>query len=723
MLDFLLRWLRRPRPKPHAGIPADYLALKESHQHLQTIFNQAAVGIALVNMETGRFERVNQRYADILGYTRQELNGQLVFKLSSPDDDNRLTQTLRDELRQGKRASFHIEKRQIRKDGQTVWIDLTVAPVEQDDGLRLYDIGVIQDITERRQMQDALRVSEAHLRNILDHLPLGILQSGSATQRVFYNRNFMDMTGYSSKELVNPGSWWRLAFPDASERHEAKTRWSTLRAQAAAQGGLIERSEYNIRRADGTFCSMAISGILLDTGEIAIFEDLSRYKAAEEQINYLAYYDSLTGLANRRLLKERLAETLHQGIRSKQCGAVLMLGLDRFKTLNEARGHSCGDQLLRQVAQQLRACLQPDDTLARYAGDTFVLVMAASQQTPDKAAQQASQLGQKILLILRSASILLDGQSYRGTASIGVAVFQGQDETPETLLQQVDMAMYQAKANGRNTLAFYDTQTQARISKRAKLEADLQIAIEQGQLQPYFQPQVRSGQIVGAEVLVRWPHPSQGLISPAQFIPLAEETGLIIPLGGQILRAACLQLAQWQQDPVLAKLTLSVNISPLQFYREDFVDQVLDVLQQTGANSRLLGLEITESLLLQNVESTVIKMQQLKAQGLRFALDDFGTGYSSLAYLKRLPLDELKIDQSFVQDALGDASDAALVRTIVSLGDAFGLQVIAEGVETDAQRRFLQAQGCLSWQGYLFGRPTPVDQFEKLVHGYGQASA
>ncbi|WP_103035266.1 sensor domain-containing protein [Castellaniella caeni] len=686
-------------------------ALLESEKRLQAVFDQAAVGVALVDMRTGCFERVNQKYCDILGYTRDELQGRSVRDISEASD-YQLNLDLRDELQRGRRASFQMEKRQLRKDGSMVWVDLTVAPVLQEGGVPRYNVGVIQDITERRRMQDALRRSEEQLRSILDHLPVGILLSGPDGQAIFHNRHFVDITGYTRRDLVGAGAWWTRAFPDPDVRAQALSRWHAACSQAHA--GQIARAEYDVCRADGGICSVALSGIALGHNEILIFEDLSRYKAAEEQINYLAYYDPLTGLANWRLLRDRLDTALSRSVLRKQCGAVLMLDLDRFKLLNEVRGHDCGDQLLRQVAQRLRGQVRTEDVLARHGGDAFVLVLDADRPTPTQAAAHAGELGERVLAALR-APFLLDGESYRTTASIGAAVFQGRAESPDELLRQVDVALYQAKASGRDVLCFYDARAQALVSERAALESDLRVALEQGQLEPYYQAQVCDGRIIGAEILVRWHHPRQGLVPPAAFIPLAEETGLIQPLGEAMLRAACQQLAAWATDPRLAGLTLSVNISPLQFYQDDFVARVLDALADTGADPSLLELELTEGLLLQDVEDTIAKMVRLKARGLRFSLDDFGTGYSSLAYLKRLPLDQLKIDQSFVRDVLRDPNDAAIVRTLVALGSTFGLRVIAEGVETEAQKAFLLAQGCRHWQGYLFSRPVPLGRFTALV--------
>ncbi|KAB2896691.1 MAG: bifunctional diguanylate cyclase/phosphodiesterase, partial [Burkholderiaceae bacterium] len=400
--------------------------------------------------------------------------------------------------------------------------------------------------------------------------------------------------------------------------------------------------------------------------------------------------------------------------RRQRCGALLMLDLDNFKTLNETRGHDKGDSLLRQVAQRLRDCMHEDHTVARHGGDEFVVVLEDLGDNPEEAAARAEETGQRILAALREP-YLLEGEDYHTTVSMGATIFQGLSESVDELLKRADLAMYQAKAAGRNSLQFYDPRVQAVVRARAALELDMRAGLAQGQFELFYQPQMENGRITGCEALLRWRHPREGFISPASFVPLAEDTGLILPLGEWVLHAACQQLAAWAQQPALAHLSLAVNVSPRQFHQAGFVPQVLAALAGTGAEARRLKLELTEGLLLEDVEDTIEKMVQLKGYGVGFSLDDFGTGYSSLAYLKRLPLDQLKIDQSFVRDVLTDPNDAAIARTIVALGTSLGLRVIAEGVETEAQRDFLARNHCHAWQGFLLSPPVPVAEFEALV--------
>jgi diguanylate cyclase (GGDEF)-like protein len=451
------------------------------------------------------------------------------------------------------------------------------------------------------------------------------------------------------------------------------------------------------------------------THHVVTMVDITERKAAETEIRNLAFFDALTGLPNRRLLMDRLSQALAHSARIKHSGALLFLDLDNFKDLNDTLGHNNGDQLLKQVAQRLQQCVRDGDTVARLGGDEFVLMLQDLSEEPKEAAAQAEGVGEKILQALNQPYILTD-TLHRSTASVGVTLFGEKQEKPDELLKRADLAMYQAKAAGRNTLRFFDVQMQTTATQRAGMEADLREAIARQQFLLHYQPQVDSdGRVTGAETLVRWQHPNRGMVFPGEFITLAETTGLILPLGKWILVSACQQIAQWAYQPGLQELTVSVNVSALQLMQPDFVDQVNLALEQSGANPHRLKLELTESVLVSDVAKTIDKMLALKTLGVGFSLDDFGTGYSSLAFLKLLPLDQLKIDQSFVRDILIDSNDAAIAKMVIALGDSLNLMVIAEGVETQEQRDYLAQHGCFSYQGYLFGRPMAVDAFETWV--------
>ena len=683
-------------------------ARRESEERFRALFNQATVGVAQVDSATGQFVRVNQRYADILGYSPQELVGMTFQSLTHPDDLAADLAHFR-RLQSGDVPEYRLEKRYIHKDGHEVWGDATVSSMWASGSAPGYHIAVVQDITARKRMEENLRANEQRLRSILERLPMGLCLVQDDGLISFRNARYVQICGYTQEEVPDTNTWLQRAYPDATEREAIRQR-----LLATLHQGIIPLAEYTIRCADGKYKPVEISGIFVEGGRLITMQDLSERKAAEEEINQLAYYDPLTRLPNRRLLMDRLQQALAASARHHRSGALLMLDLDNFKTVNETRGHDRGDALLLQVAHRLRSCVHEDDTVARQGGDEFVVVLEDLGDSPEEAAAHAEDVGQRILGVLREP-YQIDGDAHHSSLSMGVTIYSGTRETVDELLKRADLALYQAKNAGRDTLRFYDPQMQAVVSARATLELDMRVGLAQGQFELYYQPQIDHGRIIGAEALLRWRHPRDGFISPAHFIPLAEETGLILPLGEWVLQAACRRLAAWAQQPDLATLSLAVNVSPRQFHQTGFVAQVLAALAGAGADGHQLKLEMTEGLLLQDVEDTIDKMGQLRGYGVGFSLDDFGTGYSSLSYLKRLPLDQLKIDQSFVRDVLTDPNDAAIARTVVALGTSLGLRVIAEGVETEAQREFLERHHCHAWQGYLLSPPVAVAEFEALV--------
>ncbi len=527
------------------------------------------------------------------------------------------------------------------------------------------------------------------------------------------NRAMSVVTGYAEHELI--GQTPRILRSDHHDAEFFNQVWRTVAQQGSWQGEVMGR-----RKNGETYPKwVQISAVRAEDGAATHYvfseTDITARKAAQEEITRLAFFDPLTRLPNRRLLVDRLQQALASSARSQRHGALMFIDLDHFKTLNDTLGHDKGDLLLQQVAQRLTGCMREGDTVARLGGDEFVVMLEGLSASPDEAATQAEQVGEKILASLRQP-YLLDGHENRSTPSIGVALFLGHQTSIEDLLKQADLAMYQSKTQGRNTLHFFDPRMQALVAERAAQEARLREAVTAQQFLLYYQPQFTGrDQVAGVEALVRWSHPQRGIVSPAEFITLAEETGLILPLGLWVLETACVQLARWADRPETEALTMAVNLSASQLHQADFVEQVLAILRRTGANPRRLKLELTESLLVSDVETTIAKMSALKAQGVGFSLDDFGTGYSSLSYLKRLPLDQLKIDQGFVRDILTDANDAAIARMVVVLAESLGLAVIAEGVESEAQRDFLARLGCHAYQGYLFSRPLPLAALEAFL--------
>jgi len=406
---------------------------------------------------------------------------------------------------------------------------------------------------------------------------------------------------------------------------------------------------------------------------------------------------------------DRLEGALKDSYRSDQFGALLHVDMDNFKQVNDTLGHHAGDQLLQQVAGRLGGVLRATDTLARLGGDEFAVLLHDLGRDPRRVATVVERIAQKLLGVLQSPISLAD-DSVTVTGSIGATLYRDHGTTLDEILQQADMALFQAKRAGGDNLYFFDPVMQAQLHARARLEADLRQALPRNELLLHYQPQVDADRrLIGVEALLRWQHPEHGMVSPGEFIPLAEENRLIVSIGGWVLETACRQLTAWAEDPVTADLTISVNVSPRQFREADFIERVLATLAHTGARPERLKLEVTESLFVHNRDEAHETMRRLKEHGVTFALDDFGTGYSSLSYLKRLPLDQLKIDQSFVRDVLEDEASAAIVASTIALSESLQLAVIAEGVETEEQRAWLVAHGCHAFQGYLFGRPGPVD--------------
>jgi diguanylate cyclase (GGDEF)-like protein/PAS domain S-box-containing protein len=568
----------------------------------------------------------------------------------------------------------------------------------------------------RQQVHDKtrhLQESEDKLSTILNSAESLIYIKDKQLKYQYANSAMSQSVGRSMAEMVglSDGSLFDAATAEHLQRNDRRVLElgervadeETITLPQTSQARTYLSVKQPLRRPDGEI--YALCGISTDITEL---------KSNREAIHRLAYYDPLTQLPNRRLLMDRMQQTLASRDRTESDGALLFIDLDHFKALNDTMGHDVGDRLLQEVAKRLTLCTRDHDTLARLGGDEFVVMLQDLSTDPHEAARQADAVAQKIVALL-AEPYLLGAQQYHSTVSVGIAMFSDPDSTQEELFKRGDLAMYQAKADGRNGLRFFNPDMQARMSARVAVEADLRDGLLRQEFLLHYQPQADSqGKLLGAEALVRWTHPHRGLVGPGEFIGAAETCGLILPLGRWILQAACLQLVRWAAQPAMAHLRVAVNVSARQFKHPDFVGDVLAALNETGAPpSRLeLELELTESQLVDDVDNVIHKMDQLKARGVRFALDDFGTGYSSLSHLKRLPLDQLKIDQSFVRDLLTDPDDEAIVRTIVALGQALEIEVIAEGVETTQQRAALERLGCRHFQGYLLARPGSAEALE-----------
>ncbi len=570
---------------------------------------------------------------------------------------------------------------------------------------------------DARMRADArLRQSEERFRIAFRTSPDALCITQLSTGRfIEVNDSFQPLTGWPRESLAG-----KTVHDIHLWRHPADRQ---RLIQPLMKTGTCSNMEAEFQTRDGRIWTGLISAQLISLDGmpciLSITRDISERKASEERIHSLSFSDPLTGLPNRRLFLDRLQQAMIGCQRHHRLGALLYVDLDDFKTVNETLGHDQGDLLLQEVARRLSQCVQEGDTAARLGGDEFAIVLDEFSGHSEETASHAEAVAEKLLLALKQP-YLLGGATQHRTASVGIALFghptEGTAEAPTEPLRRAELAMYQAKAAGRNTMQFFDPQMQAVVSARAALETGLREAIEQQQFQLYYQPQVNAeGRVVGAEALVRWLDPRRGMVSPAEFIPLAESSGLILPLGRWVLETACAQLARWRSMPGLSQLSLSVNVSARQFGEVDFVEQVMTTLMRSGCRAQALKLEMTESMLATNIEDVTAKMNALKGLGLGFSLDDFGTGYSSLSYLKRLPLEQLKIDQGFVRDILVDPNDAAIAKMVVALADSMGLTVIAEGVETQAQRAALSELGCAHYQGYLFSRPLPAPEFEAWV--------
>jgi diguanylate cyclase (GGDEF)-like protein/PAS domain S-box-containing protein len=567
---------------------------------------------------------------------------------------------------------------------------------------------------ERQDADASLRTQAS----VLDKAQDAIILRGLDDRVLFWNKSAERMYGWTRDEALG------RALHELREEDHAL--FSAAKKAAVETGHWT--GEADLRCKNGSFrtVEVRISLIRNDDGEpealLSINTDISHRKAAEREIERLEFYDPTTGLPNRLLLLDRLQHALQVAGHSGAAGALLFIDLDNFKAINDTLGHAIGDQLLQHVAARLRASVYAIDTVARFGGDEFVILLENLSKQRQEAATQARRICEKILHTF-SEPIMLDNFARHTTASIGVTLFDKAHCGASELLKQADLAMYEVKATGRNGARFFDPEMENVVTARAALEADLRAALQHGEFVLHYQPQMdRDGKVTGAEALIRWQSGRRGLVSPSAFIPIAEETGLILPIGRWVLERACEQLARWALQPALAGLSISVNVSARQLRQPGFVDEVCAVLAQYGTVAQRLKLEITESLLVDDKDTTIATMHRLKERGVGFSLDDFGTGYSSLSYLKRLPLDQMKIDQSFVSDVLRGASDAAIAETVLALGRCLRLNVIAEGVETAEQQDFLLEHGCDAFQGFLFSRPVPVERFEQFAGERGVAA-
>jgi len=687
------------------------LALQEKLGFIQKITSRAPGVMFQLRLKSDRsyeFLYISDPVRELYrGVTPEEIlqDASCTLKLHHPDDLEEFIASIRTSARD--LTLWNHEYRLRFADGEVRWVQGQAVPEREPDGAVLWN-GFTADITARKQAEEGLRDSEARFRALTALSSDWYWEQDAQMRFVRFESRAVSMTPV---DRVGKTRW------EVGALNLTEADWEAHRVVLEAHITFRDL-ELLDTDAQGRNYWMSVSGEpIFDSegvfkGYRGIGRNVTGRKRAEDEIERLAFYDVLTGLPNRRLLMDRLQQALATSGREKSTGALLFIDLDNFKDLNDTQGHDVGDLLLTQVAQRLVASVREADTVARLGGDEFVVMLQSLDSHVAGATAQVEQVGKKILERLNHV-YLLGTLEHHSTPSIGVTLFEDHRQSLDELLKQADLAMYESKSAGRNTLRFFDPAMQALVAQRTALELELRHGLRRHELVLFYQPVVDAdAQVVGVEALVRWQHPQRGLVPPAEFIPMAEQTGLILPLGQWVLEVACLQLVRWSAQASTAGLTMAVNVSARQFRHPEFVQQVLALLRQTGANPQRLKLELTESLLLNDTQDAILKMTELQAVGVRFSLDDFGTGYSSLSYLKLLPLQQLKIDQSFVRDVLTDPNDAAIARTVLALGQSLGFSVVAEGVETAGQREFLLKNGCTLFQGYLFGKPVPIAQLQ-----------
>ncbi|MCK6405203.1 MAG: EAL domain-containing protein [Rhodocyclaceae bacterium] len=705
----------RVLPMRADGEPAGYLfvsidrtaldAAEAMRDMLQTAADQSPVAIVISNPE-GRVEYVNARFTQNTGYAAEEILGKRAGIQRSGQTESETYSALWQTLRSGRDWRGELLNR--RKNGDLYWDSVHIVPLFDAAGKIAHFLSVQEDISERKRSEETIRL----WATVFENSGEAVMITGPDNRIVSVNQAFTDITGYAPGEVIGQDP---VILGSGRHDHEFFAElWRRLDACGHWQGEIWDR-----RKSGDIYPKwLGISAVRDNTGKlthyVAIFSDISERKAAQQRIEYLANHDALTGLPNRTLLTDRVEQALASADRHQRRIALLFLDLDRFKTINDSLGHPAGDALLREITRRLLASVRETDTVSRLGGDEFVVLVTDLSDD-----ETVAMIAQKILEVAQQP-FRTEGHTLAVSVSIGIALSPTDGADFDTLLKRADTAMYHAKDAGRNTYRFFTEQMNASVIERLFMQNRLQHALERGEFRLHYQPQVSlgSGRIVGVEALLRWQNPELGLITPDRFIPLAEENGAIVAIGDWVLRKACQQGRMWT-DAGIGPLPIAVNISTLQLQQSDFAERVLRILDETGHDPRLLELEFTESILIQDVERVLRQISTIKAAGVTIAIDDFGTGYSSLSYLKRLDVDRLKIDRSFIRDISSDPDDAAITRAITQMARSLRLRILAEGAETTEQTRFLLAEGCEEVQGYLYSRPLSADRFERLFRDCG----
>ncbi len=686
-------------------------ALQQSEARYRHFVANLPIGIVIT--QDGLIKYANQATVAMIGYSEVALVNQ-PFMPMVYEADRAWLMDLHQRRMNGEKVESSYLLNMVRKDGELRQWQGYTNTIEWNG--KPSGVGTFIDITERIQMDAKLRKSEESLKEsqiiaglgsyVLD-LDTGLWARSEVLDKLF---------GIDSAYEPSVQNWIAMIHPDDRAMIEEYFKNDVL-----GHGKIFDKQYRIIRHNDqATIWVHGLGKLEADAhGRLVrmhgTIQDITASKMAEEEISNLAFYDTLTMLPNRRLMMDRLRLALSISARSNYYGAVLFLDMDRFKTLNDTLGHDYGDMLLIETAARIQSCVREMDTVARLGGDEFLILLEEVDEEAEAASQKVAHIADKIRVAL-SVPYQLNGKEQHSSTSIGVSLYRGNEESVDSLLKHADMAMYQAKDSGRNAVRFFDPAMQLAVETRSALEADLRRAVPDQQLLLYYQMQVdNEHRPIGAEALVRWIHPTLGMVSPASFIPIAEESSLILDVGCWVLNTACQQLGVWANSKQTGKLTIAVNVSAKQFNQPDFVNTVDKLLHTYQFEASRLKLELTESVVMNDVADVVTKMHALKALGVGLSMDDFGTGYSSLSYLKQLPLDQIKIDQSFVRDIATDLNDAMMVQAIIDMAKNFRLNVIAEGVETEAQLAYLKQHGCMAYQGYFFSKPVPIKQFEALL--------
>jgi diguanylate cyclase (GGDEF)-like protein/PAS domain S-box-containing protein len=669
----------------------------EQVRKLSQAVEQSAASVIITDPE-GVIEYVNAAFTEITGYTMEEVTGRKVNMLGSGQTDPGMYKDLWDTIKAG--GIWRGEMLNRRKNGELYWDSVIINPVHSETGKITHYVAVQEDITERKEAEHNLLLST----HILNCVKEGVAVTDIERNICFINPAFTAITGYSADEVMgrNP----RVLSSGLMDEAFYQAMWRDINENGSWQGEIIDRRKNGESYPEW----LSISTLKNEKGEashyVSVFSDISERKAAEERVMHMVKHDFLTGLPNRMLLQDRLAQAIFRAMRDGSKVAIMFIDLDRFKIVNDTLGHFVGDKLLQEVARRIGSISRASDTVCRQGGDEFVIMLPDLESVDD-----IPVIADKLLDTV-SGSYLIIGNEIEMTTSIGISVFPDDGDNGNTLLQHADAAMYHAKGKGRNNYQFFTGEMNRRALERMSIEKKLRHALARGEFMLHYQPQMdlKTRAIVGVEALLRWNDPETGMIPPGKFIPIAEDDGLILPIGEWVLREACRQNSAWRKQG-LPPITVAVNLSVVQFRQKDLGKVVLDILQESGLDPSGLELEITESAVMEDAETAIQLLRELRKLGVKLAMDDFGTGYSSMGHLKQLPIDRLKIDQSFVRDVTHDPDDAAIVSTIINMAHNLKLTPVAEGVETGEQLEFMLLHACDEIQGYYFSKPLPADEF------------